>query len=162
MGWKAPGQVDRGEWLRWGRFLTRNVARMPWAIGDWLRYGTDSFGVGYGQAHAATGYAVQSLRNMSYVASRFDRRRRRDAVPGSAHAAVASLAPAFQDVWLDKLECEHLSIRQLRTLVAASRAGAGAAQQTQAGLAPVLAGMRCPCCGQTLARATPTSRRRRG
>jgi hypothetical protein len=61
-----------------------------------------------------TGYDVQSLMNMSYVASRFEPSRRRPGLSFSHHAELAGLAPEDQELWLDRAEAGGLSVRALR------------------------------------------------
>jgi hypothetical protein len=61
-----------------------------------------------------TGYDVQSLMNMSYVASRFAAGRRRPGLSFSHHAELAGLKPEDQELWLDRAEAGGLSVHALR------------------------------------------------
>ena len=85
-----------------------------WWIGDWLRYGNEAFGERYVRAARITGYGVQTLMNMVYVASRFESERRREKLSWSHHAEVAALEPADQVRWLKRAEAERFSVRCLR------------------------------------------------
>ena len=92
-----------------------------WWIGDWLRYGNTQYGEKYTRAAQITGYDTKSLRNMVYVASRFDKDRRHGRLSWSHHAAVASLPAEEQDRWLALAEQERLSVRSLRVEISNSR-----------------------------------------
>jgi hypothetical protein len=103
------------EWVRHGRWLGAIGRASGWWIGDWLRYGNARYGDRYGPAARVTGYDLQSLRNMAYVAGRFNPRRRRDRLSFSHHAELASLPTPEQDVWLDRAEASRLSVHGLRS-----------------------------------------------
>jgi hypothetical protein len=112
------------DWLLVGRrfgLIGRGVA---WWIGDWLRFGNQRYGEKYARAAAVTGYDVQSLMNMVYVASRFDPPRRRDVLSWSHHAEVAALDEPEQDDWLDLAAEERMSVRALRAELRAARLAA--------------------------------------
>jgi hypothetical protein len=85
-----------------------------WWIGDWLLYGNERFGERYARAARITGYDVQTLMNMVYVASRFGVSERRAELSFSHHAELAALDPEAQSYWLQRAETEGLSVRDLR------------------------------------------------
>lgn len=118
----------------------RNVA---WWIGDWLLYGNARYGERYPRAAKVTGYDVQSLMNMAWVASRFDPSRRREELSWSHHAELAALAAAEQDVWLDRAEQERMSVRCLRTELRAARGLGSPRGGARLEPRPLL----CPACG---------------
>jgi hypothetical protein len=62
-----------------------------WWIGDWLNYGERAYGEKYAQGMAATGYELQTLTNMAWVAARVEISRRREILSWSHHAEVAAL-----------------------------------------------------------------------
>jgi hypothetical protein len=108
-----------------------------------------------------TGYDVQSLMNMSYVASRFDASRRRPGLSFSHHAELAALPPEDQELWLDRAEVGGLSVRALRAeLRQARQRSAARAAMARARLrappdpAPAEHGdvLECPHCGRHFAR----------
>ncbi len=101
--------------MRQGRWLGALGRASSWWIGDWLRYGNARYGERYGAAARVTGYDVQSLMNMAYVAGRFDVSRRHEHLSFSHHAEVASLPAEEQDRWLDRAAAESLSVRSLRS-----------------------------------------------
>lgn len=120
--WKPRDELDVAEWILLGRRLGAISRGVAWWIGDWVNYGNANFGEKYSRAARITGYDVQSLMNMSYVASRFDRSRRRENLSWSHHAELAALAAEYQEMWLDHAERNHLSVRGLREAVRTSRA----------------------------------------
>jgi hypothetical protein len=115
VAWVAPqnGLAYR-DWVLAGRRIGIMWRGSPWWIGDWLLYGTSRWGEMYAQAAKITGYDPKSLRNMRYVASRFDLSLRRDNLTWSHHALLASLEPDAQRRWLDRADHDRLSVEDLR------------------------------------------------
>jgi hypothetical protein len=109
--WSPYGELAIADWARQGRWLGALGRGSGWWIGDWVRYGNARYGDRYGPAARVTGYDVQSLMNMAYVAGRFEVSRRRDGLSFSHHAEVASLPAEEQDLWLDRAEAGTLSVR---------------------------------------------------
>jgi hypothetical protein len=114
------------DWMRQGRWLGALGRGSGWWIGDWVRYGSARYGDRYRPAARATGYDVQSLRNMAYVAGRFDVPRRRESLSFSHHAELASLSAEEQDLWLDRAEAGALSVGALRCEMRRARERAAA------------------------------------
>jgi hypothetical protein len=112
--WSPRRELTLADWLRHGRCLGSVARASGWWIGDWSRYGGARYGEKYDAAAKITGYDVQSLMNMAYVASRFEISRRREKLSFSHHAELAALAPDEQEHWLDIAEGEGLSVRTLR------------------------------------------------
>jgi len=118
------------DWLLAGRHLGLVGRNVAWWIGDWLRYGNQQYGERYARAASITGYDVQSLMNMVYVASRFTPDRRRDALSWSHHAEVAALDEEQQERWLEIAAMERMSVRSLRAEVRTiRRLAAGSSDQ---------------------------------
>jgi hypothetical protein len=103
------------DWVRQGRWLGAIARASGWWIGDWIRYGNARYGDRYGAAARVTGYDVQSLRNMAYVAGRFNPQRRRDRLSFSHHAELAGLSVEEQELWLDRTVAGALSVSKLRS-----------------------------------------------
>lgn len=124
--WRPQPDLDLAEWIFQGRRLGSIGRAVSWWIGDWVNYGNSKFGEKYTRAARITGYDVQSLMNMAYVAGRFDWSRRRQNLSWSHHAELAGLERHLQDMWLDRAEATSLSVRglreQLRTWRAQQRA----------------------------------------
>lgn len=125
-----------------------------WGLGDWIRYGNAKFGERYSRATRITGYDVQTLMNMVYVASRYEISRRRETLSWSHHETLAPLDPAEQESWLDRVVAEKLSVADLRTELRSARRGGEAPakssreslQQQQAEGADIV----CPQCGHKI------------
>jgi hypothetical protein len=159
--WAAGCELAVSEWVEQGRCLGAIGRGSGWWIGDWVRYGSVRYGDRYAAASQVTGYDVQSLMNMAYVANRFDASRRRRGLSFSHHAEVAGLAPEDQELWLDRAEAGSLSVRALRAELRKARERAAARlalartrsepppDRTRAATSEVL---ECPHCGQNFAR----------
>jgi hypothetical protein len=78
--WSPRCELTLGDWTRQGRCLGSVSRATGWWIGDWIRYGNARYGEKYETAASATGYDIQSLMNMAYVASRLENLR----APGDA------------------------------------------------------------------------------
>lgn len=102
VAWNPEGELSLAGWLAQGQKLGHMGRSAGWWIGDWLRYGNAAYGERYVRAARATGYDVQTLMNMVYVASRFPASRRRENLSWSHHEALAALEPEEQDMWLDQ------------------------------------------------------------
>jgi hypothetical protein len=140
--WSPSADLTVSDWVRQGRWLGALGRGSGWWIGDWLRYGNARYGERYGPAARVTGYDVHSLRNMSYVAGRFEVPRRRADLSFSHHAVLAGLPVGEQELWLDRAEAGALSVGVLRAELrrvrdrAASRATeAAAAAERRSGMA---------------------------
>jgi hypothetical protein len=121
VAWVARDELELSEWVGYGRRIGVTGRSAGWWIGDWLRYGNARFGERYVRAARTTGYDVQTLTNMVYVASRFAIARRRESLSWSHHAELAALDPEQQEHWLAFAAAEHLSVRDLRTELRNSR-----------------------------------------
>jgi hypothetical protein len=148
--WKAALELDLHDWADQGRRLGGVSRAVGWWVGDWLRYGNERFGERYVQGARITGYDVQTLMNMVYVASRFEPARRRDQLSFSHHAELAPLEPDAQEHWLARAETEGLSVRCLRQELRRQRSLERPAEPLAHEPAPRASGrpdMVCPQCG---------------
>lgn len=127
--WISETDLGMREWAEQGRRLGVIGRGVGWWLGDWLRYGNTRFGERYVRASRITGYDVQTLTNMVYVASRFELHERREGLSWSHHAEVAGCAPEERSRWLDHAESERLSVRCLREEMRRARRLAEAAPQ---------------------------------
>ena len=119
--WRPRAELAVGDWVVQGRWLGAVGRASAWWLGDWIRYGNSRFGEKYEAAAQLTGYDVQSLMNMAYVAGRFAPERRRDTLSFSHHAELAGLPEDDQNLWLDRTEIAGLSVRALRRELRAVR-----------------------------------------
>jgi hypothetical protein len=114
VSWQPGHAISLSQWVADGQRLGAIGRGVNWWLGDWLRFGNMKFGERYVRASRITGYDVQTLMNMVYVATRFDSDRRRERLSWSHHAELAALCPEEQDEWLTRAEDERLSVRDLR------------------------------------------------
>lgn len=149
VAWGPQGELDRAEWLATGRRLGTIGRCSQWWIGDWIRYGTAKWGEKYAEAARVTGYDVASLRNMAWVASRFDVSLRSDKLAWSHHVLLAPLEPDEQRYWLARASDERFSVTDLRQALRGLREAG--AEPGQAGAESEQA-LVCPQCGHKLDR----------
>lgn len=153
IAWIPQHDLDHTDWLATGRRLGTIGRCSQWWIGDWVRYGAARWGEKYAEAARVTGYDVASLRNMAWVASRFDLSLRNDKLTWSHHVLLAPLEPGEQQKWLRRASEERLSVADLRLELRALRHdGDGKPSQD----APAVVGDSgdevavCPHCGHSL------------
>lgn len=150
VAWTGNESMEYHDWVFEGRRIGAMGRGSPWWVGDWLLYGTARWGERYAEAVKITGYDAKSLRNMRYVASRFDLSLRRDALSWSHHALLVALDVGEQSSWLDRAVADKLSVDDLRIELRAARRGGYSAskaeadsQQTSGDVSAVV----CPECG---------------
>lgn len=152
MAWRPQGDLGQAEWLATGRRLGAIGRCSQWWIGDWIRYGTARWGEKYAEAARVTGYDVASLRNMAWVASRFDLSLRSDKLSWSHHVLLAPLVQEEQRHWIERAASERLSVADLRIELRAGEQRARRGKITAGGKgrgAEV-----CPHCGHKLRQPT--------
>lgn len=115
MSLALPDDLSFERWQAIGRELFARERVTQWWIGDWWAFGEHRYGE---RAKAAAsgiwGLAFGTLRNLGSVARSFETSRRRDVLPFSHHAEVASLPPAEADALLDRATAEAMSARDVR------------------------------------------------
>jgi hypothetical protein len=121
VAWVPNREIEFPEWAEAGRRLGAMGRCGQWGLGDWIKYGNSKFGQRYTRAARITGYDVQTLMNMVYVASKFEISRRRENLSWSHHETVASLEADEQDRWLDLATSQSLSVADLRVELRSSR-----------------------------------------
>lgn len=130
--WRPESALTVPDWIETGKSLGTIGRGASWWIGDWVNYGNQHFGEKYTRAAQITGYDVQTLMNMAYVALRFDSSRRRENLSWSHHAEVASLPFEQRERWLDVAQSRRLSVHNLRGELRAWRAGLTPGQEDAA------------------------------
>jgi hypothetical protein len=113
--------IGLAEWSAVGRRFGEIGRCSQWWLGDWIHYGNTKFGERYSRAVKLTGYDVQSLMNMVYVASRFEISRRREDLSWSHHATLAALDVHEQEYWLARAIADKLSVADLRVELRGAR-----------------------------------------
>jgi hypothetical protein len=150
IAWVPQGDLNHSDWLATGRRLGAIGRCSQWWIGDWLRYGTSRWGEKYAEAARVTGYDVASLRNMAWVASRFNSSLRSDELTWSHHVLLAPLKPDEQRKWLHRASEERLSVADLRLELRALRDRGRRPSDDAAGVEQRGDVAVCPQCGQAL------------
>jgi hypothetical protein len=146
--WVPNEELALPDWAEHGRRLGIVGRAAGWWLGDWLRYGHTKFGERYARAARITGYDVQTLMNMVYVASAYKADERHEMLSWSHHAEVAALSPDQRERWLSLAEANHLSVRCLREEIRCERRlSRNSAHSEAEHAAPDL---RCPECGCSL------------
>lgn len=142
VAWSPEATLGMREWADHGHRLGVIGRGAGWWIGDWVRYGNERFGERFVRASRITGYDVQTLMTMVYVASRFEPHERREALSWSHHAELAAVEPQERERWLDLAETQRLSVRCLREEMRRAR-------RLAEGTAPAAATTTavCPACG---------------
>lgn len=135
-----PDALSIEQWEGVGRRLFAEMrhaedrtTQVNWWIGDWWAYGSGTGADGrprYGAraravAEGIFGVAFQTCMNLGSVARKVEASRRREVLPFSHHAEVASLDAPDADALLEKAEGEHLSVRDLRKEVLRHRIATG-------------------------------------
>ena len=149
VGWSPPGDLGLAEWSALGRRFGEIGRCSQWWLGDWISYGNAKFGERYSRAVKLTGYDVQSLMNMVYVASRFEIYRRRENLSWSHHATLAPLDVDSQEHWLTRALADRLSVADLRVELRGRQQATKEAPAVQAP-EPAYATLVCPNCGQAV------------
>jgi hypothetical protein len=150
LGWEPPSDIDRAGWLAAGTSLAEFGRVNNWWLGDWIRFGTARWGEKYVEAAKITGLDGKTLRNIAYVASRFDLSRRRDNLTWTHHAEVAALPSEQQEEWLERALTQRMSPGDLRlevrstTRAVRSESDAGGMSKKQ------VSTVSCPHCGREI------------
>jgi site-specific DNA-methyltransferase (adenine-specific) len=113
-GLSPLGTPTLQQWLACGNFLRRAEGSVHFWIGDWLAYGQVHFRKDYEQATAVTGYSYQTLRKDKYLAQRIPPERRRSDVDVAIYHELAPLDEKNQDLLLEKVQTQGLTVQQLR------------------------------------------------
>jgi hypothetical protein len=121
VAWTPRERMEYADWVAVGNRLGSLGRCSQWWLGDWIRFGNTRFGERYARAARITGYDVQTLTNMVYVATRFEISRRREDISWSHHEAIAALDRDEQNRWLDRVTTERLSVSDLRIELRAAR-----------------------------------------
>lgn len=157
VAWLPHAQLTREEWQEYGTRLRHATNRTNWWLGDWIRFGQRHYeDHRYELAARITEYDYQTLRNIAWVAGRYEIPRRRENVSWSHHEAVASLEPVEQDRWLNNATARHMTVKRLRDEVRSARRSTSAIAPAKhedhrdppaASSAPIIV---CPGCGATI------------
>jgi site-specific DNA-methyltransferase (adenine-specific) len=111
--------LEFDDWSRVVGLLGQIGRSVQWWLGDALLYGEHAYGEKYVQAATDTGYEVQTLMDMVWVAKHVPAEQRRSGLPWSHHRVVASLDEEGQKELLDwaeenSTEDRKVSVKALR------------------------------------------------
>lgn len=130
-GLQLPKQLPFERWVGIGRQLSAACTSAAWCLGDWLAFGQRAYADRYQQAIEQTSLDYQTLRNYSWVASRFALGRRRNTLSFGHHAEVAARPEPEQDYWLRKAEEHRWPVKRLRREIRTSLEQRESGQQDQ-------------------------------
>ena len=152
VAWTPNGDMEYRSWVLEGRRIGAMGRASQWWVGDWIRYGTSRWGEKYSEAARITGYDAASLRNMAWVASRFDLSLRSDKLTWSHHVLLAPLEPDEHRYWLERTARERLSVSDLRVELRSARRGhsSSSLQAESANVSGEVAVLICPQCGHEI------------
>lgn len=108
-----PENMPMEDWAAVGRQLCRSDQVLKWWLGDWAAFGLRKYGQ-LKEFAAANNLNYGTLRNLAYVSQAVELSRRRDNVDWTKHAEVASLKPAEQKKWLNKVSEQNIPVAELR------------------------------------------------
>jgi hypothetical protein len=110
----AIGKPSREQWRQAFEAAKLMQDSSPFWLGDLAEYAEAHWPDYYRQIAEATGYAVQTVVNAAYVSRHVDPKVRRQDVPFSHHAEVASLPGEQQAKWLKECAEKQLTRAELR------------------------------------------------
>ena len=123
VGLELPKDLPFEEWERIGSCLLAITGRVRWWLGDWLVFGERRYGDAYAQAIDMTGLAYQTLANVMSVSGRVESSRRKENLSWSHHEVVAKLSADEQSEWLEKVEVESWTVKELREAIRLAKEG---------------------------------------
>jgi hypothetical protein len=123
VAWTPREDLDYHDWGVEGRRIGLMWRGSPWWVGDWLLYGSARWGEQYVVAAKITLYDPKTLRNLRYVASRFELSLRRDNLTWSHHALLASFESDEQHYWLERATADRLTVEDLRVELRSAQRG---------------------------------------
>jgi hypothetical protein len=160
IAWMPPAEIDHGAWVAAGRRIGEYGRVSNWWVGDWLQYGTSRWGEKYVEASRITGFDAKTLRNIAYVASRFDLSRRRGKLTWTHHAEIAALEPVQQEAWLERAVEQRLSATDLRVALRSWQRGNEDSDSGQSAQEGNEIAITCPHCAHPIPRSLLIIQRR--
>ncbi len=115
-GLQIADGVDADEWQAFGQHIRTMETSIQWIIGDWLAYGERQYGKTYQEVAEMTGYTYDTLRNLVWVARKFELSSRNDKLSFGHHQTALSLCEGDSDVatqWLNSASENGWSIKKM-------------------------------------------------
>jgi len=102
--WEPATDMRLEEWKTAGIILGRFHRVVSWWLGDWWAFGEHRYGDRKAIVTAPdwTGPTFQTCMDAGVVSRAFEISRRHEVLPFSHHRAVAAVAPAVADAWLEQ------------------------------------------------------------
>lgn len=118
---KASAIPSFQQWRQLGEYLRFMEGSISWLIGDWMRYGEEHFKQKMSQALELTGWAVDTVKQYTWVAERVKPETRDADLSFSHHRVVADLPQKDQKKLLAHAKKEGLTVREFQREVTATR-----------------------------------------
>jgi hypothetical protein len=109
------------EWVDTWALACSLEAMGPWVLGDAYVIGENEFEEQASQVLENRRQSLKTIRNYASTCRRWPYSRRRASVHFSHHAVLNSLPDARQELWLNRVETEDLSVDQLEDMTAEER-----------------------------------------
>lgn len=115
MGLDIEGKIGWKEWKELGATIGVVSSSSGWWVGDWCNYGDAHYGEKYTQCLDVTNLSIDRLRVCAWVASRYQRERRRQGLSFELHRELAYIKDNNeQDRVLDIAEKESWGSTEVR------------------------------------------------
>ena len=109
------------EWCALGKALASTAKSIGFRIGDWINFGSVTYGEKYKKALESTDIPYNTLTNYACVAHKVAPSLRDQCIAYEHHAIVAKLKPHEQKHWLALTKKHRLGVRRLRKSILLGR-----------------------------------------
>jgi hypothetical protein len=113
--------LSHEDWCDLGRALAPIAKAIGFLVGDWINFGSASYGEKYKEALVSTGIPYKRLANYAYVARKVAPSRRVQCIDFEHHSVVAKLPHQEQKHWLGLTKKHRLSVQRLRKSILLGR-----------------------------------------
>lgn len=110
LGLNLDESTTAEEWAEIGKQLLVGNKMLNWCIGDWLVFGERK---NFATLSSELGFDEGYLRNLKWIAKEFPMSSRRDNISHKHYQILAPLDKDSRKEWLDKIQKESLSTRDL-------------------------------------------------
>ena len=110
LGLNLDESTTAEEWAEIGKQLLVGNKMLNWCIGDWLVFGERK---NFATLSSELGFDEGYLRNLKWIAKEFPMSSRRDNISHKHYQILAPLDRDSRKEWLDKIQKESLSTRDL-------------------------------------------------
>lgn len=110
LGLNLDESTTAEEWAEIGKQLLVGNKMLNWCIGDWLVFGERK---NFATLSSELGFDEGYLRNLKWIAKEFPMSSRRDNISHKHYQILAPLDKDSRKEWLEKIQKESLSTREL-------------------------------------------------